>query len=138
MKYAVLWFVLVIAIAGGLGCLNVPTYRQLVAYGVPGRATVVELLPANHNSLRYEYQVDGRTLQGQMQSWPPNPPLEQIKVGQTVVIYYDSAHPGVSVLGNPHGMLENKITSVGLAAIGLPTLLVIAWVYSNFRKQAVA
>jgi Protein of unknown function (DUF3592) len=127
MKYATWWFVLAIAITAGIGSINLPTYRRLVVHGALGQATVLEVLPHDHNTLRYQYQVDGKRFRGQTQSWPPNPPLQQINLGQTVVIYYDPADPDVSVLGDPHGMLTNEIVSVGLAAIVLPTFLVIAW-----------
>jgi hypothetical protein len=72
-----------------------------------------------------------------MQSWQPNPPLAQTNEGDSVVIFYDPAHPDVSVLGEPRGMLHNETTFVGRAAIGLPTFIVIAWAFKESRKRAV-
>jgi hypothetical protein len=104
--------------------------------GVTGQAIVVELLPKNHNTLRYEYQVAGRTFQGRMQSWQPNPPLEQLSVGQPLVVYYDSEHPEESVLGDPKPIFKNEMISIALAAVGFPTFLVVVWAWRTSRNRA--
>src|SRR5207249_8134067 len=124
MRYAITWLLLVTMLAIGIGSLNWPTYRRVAERGVSGQATVIELLPKNHNTVRYEYQVAGRTFKGQGSSWRPNPPLEQLKVGQPLVIYYDPEHPEESVLGDPKPILENEVISIALTAVGIPTFLV--------------
>jgi len=133
MKYLTIWLVSAIAIAILLTSQNVPTFRRLATRGVEARGIVLELHPEIHATLTYKYQVGGSTFRGQTQPWPPNPPLQQIKVGQEVVIYYDPEHPEVSALGDPHLMLNNEISSVVLGAIGLPTFLVIVLKYRNFK-----
>src|SRR5437764_5458865 len=65
MRYAITWLLLVTMLAIGIGSLNWPTYRRVAERGVSGQATVIELLPKNHNTVRYEYQVAGRTFKGQ-------------------------------------------------------------------------
>ncbi len=135
MKYVVTWLVLAVVIAIGIGSLNWPSYRRMALRGISGQATVIELLPKIHNTLRYEYHVAGRAFQGQMQSWSPNPLLEQLAVGQSVIIYYDPEHPEVSVLGDPNPMLKNETISVALAALVVPTFLVAAWVWRASRKH---
>jgi hypothetical protein len=106
--------------------------------GVPAQATVSELLPQIHDTLRYEYHVAGRGFQGQMQSWSPNPPLEQLSVGQSLVIYYDPEHPEESVLGDPAPMLKNETISIALAAILLPGFFVGSWAWKTLRKRDLA
>src|SRR5437016_1374800 len=106
MKYAITWVVLAFVIAVGIGSVNWPAYRRMAARGVSGKATVVELLPKIHNTVRYHYEVGGRKFEGQTQSWQPNPPLEQLGVGQSLVIYYDPQRPGESVLGDPKSILR--------------------------------
>ena len=101
-----------------------------------GRATVVELLPKNHTTVRYEYQVAGRTFQGQMQSWQPNPPLEQLSVGQPLFVYYDPEHPEESVLGDPKPIFKNETIAIALAAVGFPTFLVVVWAWRTARNRA--
>jgi hypothetical protein len=135
MKYAITWLLLAVVVAVGIGSLNWPTYRRMAAQGVSGTATVVELLPKIHNTVRYQYEVGGQRFEGQMQSWQPNPPLEQLVVGQTVVIYYDPQRPEESVLGDPKPMLRNETISVLLAAFVMPTLIVGGWAWRVSRKH---
>jgi hypothetical protein len=129
MKYAITWLLLVVVIAVGVGAINWPSYRRMAARGVSAKATVLELLPSVHNSVRYQYEVGGQTFEGQMQSWQPNPPLEHLVVGQPVVIFYDPQHPAASVLGEPKPILRNETISVLLAAFGVPTVAVLMWVW---------
>jgi Protein of unknown function (DUF3592) len=135
MKYAITWMVLAIVIAVGIGSLNWPAYCRMAARGVSGKATVVELLPKIHNTVRYEYAVGGQTFQGQMQSWQPNPSLEQLSVGQSLVIFYDPQQPDASVLGDPKPILRNETISVLLAAFGVPTFVVVVWAWRVSRKH---
>src|SRR6266487_1811574 len=125
MKYALTWLIVAVAVAIGIGSLNWRSYRRMAGPGVSGQGTVIELRPKIHNTLRYEYHVAGRAFEGQMQSWPPNPPLEQLSVGQSLVIYYDPEHPEESVLGDPKPILKNETISIVLAAVGVPTFLVV-------------
>ena len=136
MKYAITWLVFAIAVAVGLGSLNWPTYRRSAVRGVEGQAKVIELLPKIHDTVRYEYRVAGRTFEGQMTTWQPNPPTEQLNVGNSLTIYYDPDHPEVSVLGNPKPILRNETISVVLAALGAPSFLVLAWAWRASRKHA--
>jgi hypothetical protein len=135
MRYVLTWLVLAVVIAMGIGSLNWLSYRRMAGRGVLGQATVIELLSKIHNTVRYEYPVVGRTFQGQMQSWSPNLPLEQLALGQSVVIYYDPKHPETSVLGDPKPILKNETVSVALAALGVPTLVVAAWASRASRKH---
>jgi hypothetical protein len=136
MKYAITWVLLAILIMVGLGSFNWQTYRRMAARGVPGRATVVELLPKVHETVRYHYEVAGQKFEGQMQSWEPNPPLGQLSIGQSVVVYYDPQRPEESVLGDPKPMLRNEIISILLAAFVGPTFIVAWWAWRMSRKPA--
>ncbi len=138
MRYAITWCLLAATFVFGFGRLNWASFHRLTVQGVSGQATVIELLPKIHNTLRYEYHIAGHTFHGQMQSWPPNPPLEQLAVGQSVVIVYDPEHPENSALGDPHPMLENETISIAFIAIVFPTAIVIRWalIASRNRKAA--
>jgi len=125
MKYFVIWLALFLAFAVGLGSLNLPTYYKIATHGVSGKASVVELLPNIHNTVRYKYHAAGQVLQAQHQPWQPNPPLERLNVGDQLVIYYLPDRPEESVLGDPRPILKNEIVSVGLAAVIFPTFLVL-------------
>ena len=135
MRYAFTWLALVLAVAVGVGSLNWLSYRRLSARGLAGQATVMELLPKDHGRVRYEYTVGGKVFQGRMQSWPPNPELEKVVVGQTLTICFDPERPEISVLGDPKKILNNETTSIGLASIVIPTFIVGAWMWRKWRKQ---
>jgi hypothetical protein len=119
----------------GIGSLNWPGFYRMVARGIPAKGTVIELLPNMHNSVRYRYAVNDQIFEGQMQSWSPNPPLQQLTVGQSLVIYYDPEHPNESVLGDPKPMLKNETISVAAAAFVLPTFAVAVWARRASRKH---
>ncbi len=136
MKYAIAWLILAVATAIGIGSLNWPAYQRMAKLGVSGQATAVELHPKVHNSVRYQYKVDGKMFYGQMQSWQPNLPLGQLHVGQPLVIYYDPQHPEHSVLGDPKAMLQNETISVALAAIVFPTVIVVAWAWRSRNDRS--
>jgi uncharacterized protein DUF3592 len=121
MKYVITWLGLAIVIAIGIGSLNWPTYRRIAARGVSTQAMAVELFPEIHNTVRYRYAVGGQAFEAQMQPWQPNPPLEQLSVGRSLVIYYDPQHPEASVLGDPKPILRNETISILLADFGVPT-----------------
>jgi Protein of unknown function (DUF3592) len=135
MKYVLTWLSLACIVAVVAGYLDLPSYRRMAARGVPGSATVVELTPQFHNTLRYEYQVAERTFQGQMQSRTPNLPLERLRVGQSVVVYFDPANPSDSVLGDPKPMLANEIESVAVLAVVFPSFIVLVWAMKASPKR---
>ena len=137
MKYVILWLVLAVAIGCLVGSQNLPTYHRLAERGVSGKATIVELLPQIHNTVRYEYQVAGQTYQGRMGSRQPNPPTEQLGVGQSVVIYYAPEHPEVSVLGDPKLMFSSETFPVLLAALIGPTFIVFVLARREYERKTV-
>jgi hypothetical protein len=100
-----------------------------------GQGVVLELLPKIHNTVRYEYLVGGRKIEGQTQSSPPNSPLGQLKIGQSLIVCYDPEYPENSVLGYPKPILINEIVSVLLAATLGPTFIVTAWVWRRSRRS---
>ena len=126
---------LAIVVTLAIGSLNWPTYRRLAARGVSAEAIVVELLPKFHDTVRYRYDVAGRTFEGQKSSWPPNPPSGDLRIGQPIVVYYDPMRPSTSVLGDPKPLLQNETIFVLLAAFGFSTFVVFVWIVSDARKR---
>jgi hypothetical protein len=136
MKWAILWLILAAAFALGIGTLNVPLFNHLIRNGVREQATAVKLTPEFHNTVRYEYQVGAIKFEGQSQSWLPNPPVEKIKVGEPLVIYYDPLNPSRSVLGDPKPMLTNELISVGMVVLAVPTVIVFRLMQYQRRKHS--
>ncbi len=137
MRYVFAWLALAVAVIVGFGSFNWLSYRRLALRGVRVGATVVELLPKDHNTMRYTYTVGGRSFTGKMQSRAPNPPLEQIQVTQSVVIYYDPEYPEISVAGDPVPILKNETITIALGVLMFPTLLVVVWAAKRTTRSAV-
>jgi hypothetical protein len=135
MKWLLLWLFLAVAIALVVGSLNVPLYERLITKGVQTTATVVELTPKIHNTVRYEYQVGGNKFEGQRSPWRPNPPTDEIRVGDSLTIYYDPSNPSLSAPGDVGPMLTNELISVGMAALLMPTFIVCVLISKQQEKQ---
>jgi hypothetical protein len=135
MRYVITWIILALSLTIGIGSINWVRLRRITSRGVRGEAIVIGLFPTNHNTLRYEYHVAGKTFIGQTQSSDPNPPLERLAVGEKVVIFYDPEDPHDSILGDPAPVLWNETISVLLAATVVPTFLVIVWRRKASAKQ---
>lgn len=134
MAYAGIWVLLAAVLLIGLGSLNWVTYRRLASRGVRGTAKIVELLPKDHHSAVYEYDVSGKSFKGQKCSWPPNPILEEMVAGQSVQVWYDPERPEISVLGDPQPILENETVTILLAAVLGPTVIVLG-MFLTVRKM---
>jgi hypothetical protein len=135
IQWTALWFIIAGLIAFFIGGLNVPHLEHLTTRGVQTQATVTELTPKEHLTLRYEYQVDGKKFEQQGAPWRPNPPLDEIKVGDSLVIYYDPVYPSVSVLGDPKPMLTNELVSVGMAVLLMPTFIVLTLILRTGKDR---
>jgi hypothetical protein len=120
-----IWLLLAAVFALVTGSLNVPLLERLVAHGVKAQATVIELTPQMHGTVRYQYEVGGEKFEGQRGLWSPNPQV--IHVGDSVTIYYDPLNPSRSVAGNPEPMLTNELISVGMATLLAPTFIMLVW-----------
>ena len=84
-----------------------------------------------------EYHVAGRSFHGQTQPSMPNPPLEQLTIGQPVVVFYDPEKPEDSVLGDPKPILQNETISVLLGATIIPIFLIAILLGKTSRTKAI-
>lgn len=135
MKYIGAWIVIACIVALTLGQSNWMRYRRLAQQGIRVQATVLQLLPETHQIVRYEYEVAGRTLQGEAHVGAPNPPFDQIVVSQKLIAYYDPGSPLNSVISDPAVLLQNETVSITLGAVLLATALVLFWRFGIFRRR---
>lgn len=135
MRHVIWWLGMVIVFALITASFNWRGYRRLAMHGVRTQGVVTAVLPHDHATARYQYQVGGRTLEGQFPPWPPNPPLERLRVGHAVVVYYDPTAPGYSVLGDPKPILENETVAVTIGPLYLATFGMLArFIGSRLRR----
>ncbi len=109
------------AIVVGVGSINCPMLWRLAhgAAATAGRITAIDR--SNHNTVRYEFTVDGRRQNGAQQGYSQ---AGSAKIGESIRIYYLPNDPSVSLADQPSDELQNEIITVGLAAILFPALLV--------------
>ncbi len=86
-------------------------YHQISTRAVVIHGKITELHPENHNSIKYEYTVSGRTYQGTSDG------LADRGFNQDILIYYDPNDPSVSTLGSPGGLAIGMLFSIGFVAI---------------------
>src|SRR5436190_6982616 len=123
MKYAIAWFVLACLLGIFLSQLNWVAYLKLMRRGLRTEGTVIQAIPEMHGTVRYSYEAGGRKYEGQTQPTMPNPPIDRLKPGAVVTIYYDPQTPEKSVLGNPNLLFRNETITIVLVVLLLPTAL---------------
>jgi hypothetical protein len=118
-----IWLILALIIAVGLGSLNTPTFWRLSKHASHCQGSVTEVTPDYHNTVRYQFTVNNRIYTGQTQTGMPNPPPQKLRSGDALVVFFDPDAPGTSVLESPVALLKNEIISWGLAALIVPSLI---------------
>jgi hypothetical protein len=82
-------------------------YERLAHVGRHTSGTIIAKEPKNHWSIRYEYAVDGTRYEDVMTAgWMDTPPLDQVRIGQSLSVTYWPESPSVSTPGNPRKLAE--------------------------------
>jgi hypothetical protein len=103
----VLTFVVVYAFSFTLFFPTWHRYARLAHVGARTSGLVIAKEPKNHASIRYEYNVEGTRYEDIMTAgWMDIPTLDEVRIGQTVVVTYWPDHPSVSTPGNPYALSE--------------------------------
>jgi hypothetical protein len=121
--YVLVWLMASIAIAVLAGS-NLPRYRGLFISGIKTRGVVLRTEPRNHALVCYWYRVNGIAYENCGNIGAGNPRFEALDPGMPVVLYFDTANPKISELGEPGPRLRNEVISVVMAVLFLPTILV--------------
>jgi hypothetical protein len=134
LAYAACWIGLALCIGALVGSLNIPKLYALATGGVRTQGSVLALKPANHRTVRYAYQVAGVTYEGAGTLGAGNPAFGSLTPGSPVLVHYVATNPGTSILGEPGPRLENEVSSVAMAMLVLPSLLILALVLARRRQ----
>lgn len=114
--------------------------QELTTNGQSVYGQVLAKYPENHASISYSYVVDGVQYHGSGSAGFGNPPFDEIKPGQDVVVIYDPADPSISYLGSPEAKLINQRTGKALFTFTMSFvwLLILSIVYlvSRMIKKA--
>lgn len=108
--------------------------------GIRTKAVVTALEPGNHQAVRYSFVVAGRNYSGVGRAGFGNPEFGQLYLGEDLIISYAASNPDESCLGIPEELINNEITSIGLAALGFPifAIAVNAFRFPQFRRWILA
>src|SRR5207237_7449936 len=93
-----------------------PSYN-LSKNGIRTIGQVTALEPTNHQVVRYTYVVDSLEYLGSGNAGHGNPPFENIRVGQSVLVFYDPMNPKVSSLGYPQARLYGNVWVAVMVAL---------------------
>ena len=130
----VMWLVLV-AVFGAAGYILVrpATSETLRDNPIVTQGRVIAKEPHNHRIIRYSYTVDGQTYTGIGHGGGGNPKFEDLAIGNSVRVVYNSKNPSESFMGFPeHDLQVNRAgaiffalvppTFISLAVLGILTL----------------
>lgn len=132
--FSLIWLSLVfVAYALGYVVFNPGRMVRLAESGIRAEATVFAKEPLNHNLIRYSYTVGGDKFTG---SGSAGCCIDNIQIGQSVVVYYDPNNPADSFNGDPRAEAENVKGLIFLIMIALPIIpmVVIVSAYLAVRN----
>jgi hypothetical protein len=112
--WAITTFVCVVI---GVVALDWQRWNGLAKYGVATSARVVGKEPENHNFIRYSYMVSGSHYSGLGSAGGENPDFDQLHVGDSVKVVYDSRQPEESILGSAQSQASSVTRGVLFLAV---------------------
>jgi hypothetical protein len=118
---AIFWLFLSAVTAFGLGSINIPKFQELNRNGISTSGTVVSTDCLNHNSVYYNYAVQGHTYSGRTTLTR----CLQLKIGDDLVVYYSSRFPSLNDARNPRDALFGEYMSVGMATLFVPPTIIL-------------
>lgn len=102
--------------------LDWPKWHGLATRAVQTNGIVTAKEPSNHMSIRYSYIVGQQTYAGVGHVGGATPKFEQLKEGDSIVVFYDSANPEVSSPSTANRQSTSIIMAVLFAIIVAPVL----------------
>ena len=126
-RLLVVWCVAATAVGFGLGSINLPRAVALWRRGVAAEAVVTKIDPANHNTVSFAFEVEGRKYESAAQggAGKGNQPLTLLAPGSVIRVYYDPRNPSIARPGQPGATLVNESVAVALASLVFPTLITL-------------
>jgi hypothetical protein len=94
------WTGLVVLVAG-FGFFSVLRPSSIARHARSTQASIVGVVPEEHQSFDYRYRVGDRTYFGRSTAGNADRSFESLRVGDTLSIFYDSTHPEESTAGPP-------------------------------------
>jgi len=132
---AIIWLVMACGMYYGIGSLNMPKFNTLSQRGVETIGKITKLEPRNHASVSYSFFAkNGKGYFNIGHSGFENPDFNALAIGQTVIVFYDDKNPDTSSLGYPKDQRKNELISLIMAAVGIPTFMVVVLIVKGFLR----
>ena len=131
LPYALLGLVIMLSLAATSGWRK---FDVLSSQGLKAVGTITAKEPQNHQSLRYEYVVNGQTHQGleSLGSKSVGSAFSAINVGDKVQVIYLPTQADTSCLCDPAKLLVSETVFILLPAILAPAFLFFV---NNIRRK---
>ena len=116
LPWVLLWLLLVVVV--GFLVVNQNTVASFARNARTARGAVTAREPNNHAIVRATYEVNGLTFEvADSFIGPPNPDFDVVRVGDSVIVYYDPAAPARAVLSEPSARVIDGTGPIFVAAI---------------------
>jgi len=114
--------------------------RRLVEHGRTTTGVVRSIWRGRSSSVTVEFAVDDQThTVASGRFGPPNPPIQQLRVGQPVAVWYLPDDPGVVALGDPPQLLRRTGRVVSfIVGLLLVSILGSAWILTRLQRGRAA
>ena len=100
--------------------LDWPKWHGLAQRAVETNGFITAKEPNNHSSIRYSYRIGDQSFTGIGRGGGANPEFEQLRVGDSIKVFYDSANPEVSCPDSPDRQSADIMMAVVFAIIVAP------------------
>lgn len=126
-----IWFVCALVATGLVRAMTTVDRglgNRLHSHGASVSATVTKLEPKNHNSVEYQFSVDGTTYSDGWFGDGFDGSADELVVGQSIHVFYDRTDPHYSCYCDPHGLYKegqlwrNAIAGAFVSTIGAAVL----------------
>jgi len=130
------WLVLLAgtAIVGVLLFNPFPASR-LDKAGIRAEGHVTAIEPTNHQIVRYSYIVGGKEYMGVGHGGHGNPRFEDIRVGQSVLVFYDPENPQLSSMGSPNAQVFGNLWVVVIMSLTIPVSIIASLYRMGFFRR---
>jgi hypothetical protein len=126
----VIWLVFAVVFAFVLGAIFRPPYDQLARDNVPTVGWITLKEPKNHQNVHYAFSADSQIHEGVGHGGEGGiPAFDELQIGQKVPVFYDSANPKLSSLGDPNQLLRkaNLLTASGSILFSIFAVVALYW-----------
>ena len=133
----VVWLVLIV-VFGTAGYLLVrpSTSSSLRDNEIVTQGRVIAKEPDNHRIIRYSYTVNGQTYTGIGHGGGGNPKFDDLEIGHSVQVVYDSKNPSESFMGFPeHDVQVNRTGAIFLGVVPPTFISLILLALLGFSRR---